>query len=244
MGDFITYQEKEEEINKLSHIPNGFYEINGGGYLDLPEFLKESRNVFKKNNAFKNDWINERDVIYSHDGVKIKDLSSKNIIWCTGNYAMQNSTFNYLPFKLTRGEMMKFVSGKLSQEFIFNKNFFVIPRGDHFVSGATYSRDISKTVTEDGLKDMQEKLAGIVKPITNFKEHYFGIRPTVADRKPYIGRHPERPHCYILNGLGSKGVTQGPYFAKELLNFIFNDGELTPEANILRHEKKFFKSKN
>lgn len=240
LGDFISYEENDREIEKFSHVASGFYRVKSGGYLDLPVFLDKSRGLFKEHNSFKEDWISEDDVTYQENSVTIKHHQARNIVWCTGNYATQENSFNYLPFKLTRGEMMKFSSAELINEFIFNKNFFVIPRGKEFVSGATYSRDVTKKVTEDGLNDMTEKLSSIIKSSTTITKHYYGIRPTVADRKPYLGIHPERPCCYIFNGLGSKGVTQGPYFAKELLNFIFDGGSLTPEVDIKRHHKRYF----
>jgi hypothetical protein len=47
-----------------------------------------------------------------------------------------------------------------------------------------------------------------------------GIRPSVRDRRPLIGIHPEFPNVSIFNGLGTKGVTLAPFFAKELVEHL------------------------
>ena len=51
-------------------------------------------------------------------------------------------------------------------------------------------------------------------------EHFAGVRPTVNDRKPLLGRHPIYSNLYILNGLGTRGVLLGPSMAKDLFDFI------------------------
>ena len=65
-------------------------------------------------------------------------------------------------------------------------------------------------------------------------EHVAGIRPTVKDRRPLVGRHPEYSNIYVLNGLGTRGVMIAPYVAQELYNYIQHDIPLDPEIDIKR----------
>ena len=43
-----------------------------------------------------------------------------------------------------------------------------------------------------------------------------------------------RDSLYIINGLGSKGVSQSPYCSKELFNYIELNKNLDKEINIER----------
>ena len=64
--------------------------------------------------------------------------------------------------------------------------------------------------------------------------HVAGVRPTVKDRRPLVGRHSEYKNLYMLNGLGTRGVMIAPYVAKELFEFIENDEALDIEIDINR----------
>ena len=72
-------------------------------------------------------------------------------------------------------------------------------------------------------------------------DHVAGVRPTVSDRKPLVGRHPGYDRVFILNGFGSRGVLIGPYVAQQLYKFIANDIPLDKEIDIHRFTKKYFK---
>ena len=61
-----------------------------------------------------------------------------------------------------------------------------------------------------------------------------GIRPTVKDRRPLVGRHSAHKNVYILNGLGTRGVMIAPYVASELFQFIENNKALDSEIDIKR----------
>ena len=52
-----------------------------------------------------------------------------------------------------------------------------------------------------------------------------------------IGRHPKIDNLYIINGLGSKGVSQAPYCSKQLFDYIENRNKINREINIKRFNK-------
>ena len=64
--------------------------------------------------------------------------------------------------------------------------------------------------------------------------HIAGVRPTVKDRRPLIGRHPKYNNLYVLNGLGTRGVMIAPYVAKALYNFIEKGELLDAEIDVNR----------
>jgi len=66
--------------------------------------------------------------------------------------------------------------------------------------------------------------------------HKAGIRPTVKDRRPFLGAHPDHNNLYVFNGLGTKGVSLAPYFAKHLVDHMVDGVELMKEVSIGRFE--------
>src|SRR5690606_38328340 len=66
----------------------------------------------------------------------------------------------------------------------------------------------------------------------------YGRRPTVKDRRPILGRHPEAPNFFVFNGLGARGILNGCYFARELFQFIEKGKPLMSEVNLKRFDIK------
>lgn len=64
--------------------------------------------------------------------------------------------------------------------------------------------------------------------------HLSGIRPATLERRPFVGLHPLYPAIGILNGMGTKGCSLAPYFAKQLTDHLCYNGLITPEADIQR----------
>jgi glycine/D-amino acid oxidase-like deaminating enzyme len=79
------------------------------------------------------------------------------------------------------------------------------------------------------------KYKKLMKPDCEVIEHLAGVRPATKDRRPFLGLHPKFSQLAIFNGMGSKGVSLAPYFAKEMADFLLSEKELNPEVNINRY---------
>jgi glycine/D-amino acid oxidase-like deaminating enzyme len=119
---------------------------------------------------------------------------------------------------------------------IINQGAFVIPLGGNtYRLGATYSwHELDFLPTEQGKAELVEKYQKLMKPSMRILSQKAGVRPATKDRRPFIGMHPEFENIGIFNGLGSKGVSLAPYFAKQFVDFLLNNKELHPEVNINR----------
>ena len=67
--------------------------------------------------------------------------------------------------------------------------------------------------------------------------HHAGIRPTMLDRRPVLGRHPEYPSLYVYNGLGTKGYMLAPLLSKEMADFILTETAVDKEVSLGRFSK-------
>ena len=211
--------------------PFGVGEVNTFGNLDTKLFLDHSKAFFEQKgikftrNKFDYYDVNESDCFMFCEGVEVKN----------------NFFFNYLPLKPTQGETIIIKTKTIDFKDILNKNMFVLPLGNGlFKVGATYNWEMDKPeITLVGKNELIEKLNRFFKLDFEVVGHEAGIRPTVSDRRPLIGTHPENENLHIFNGLGTKGVMIGPYYANHLLQHVFGNAPLEKEVDIARYLKFF-----
>jgi glycine/D-amino acid oxidase-like deaminating enzyme len=147
-----------------------------------------------------------------------------------------------LPLQQTKGEVLTVASDDLKRDEILNRKCFILPieNGD-FKLGATFSWDKTDTKPTD---EAREELLGQYKQLSTARltilEQEGGIRPTVVDRRPLIGEHPEYEGLFIFNGMGTKGYMLAPYFSEHLLLHALYSEKLDDEVNIQRFYKKYF----
>ena len=90
---------------------------------------------------------------------------------------------------------------------------------------------------QKGKSELIDKLCKILKIPFDVIDHQAGIRPTVIDRRPIIGLHPEFQQIGIFNGMGTKAVMIAPYFAREFYNYLEGSCSLHKEVCIERFYK-------
>ena len=96
----------------------------------------------------------------------------------------------------------------------------------------------SKHILDDFAKQqLIEGLSEFYPHDFEINEVNFGFRPTVRDRRPILGSHPEHPNFYVFNGLGARGILNGCFFSKELYEHIENQKPLMPEVDLKRFTK-------
>ena len=77
-------------------------------------------------------------------------------------------------------------------------------------------------------------LKGFLQLPYTILKHQAAIRPTVADRRPFVGFLHNKAHIGIFNGLGTKGVSLAPFFAQQLVQHMVEQKSLMKEVDINR----------
>ena len=134
-------------------------------------------------------------------------------------------------------------SEKLNLKEIINSSIWILPLGNNLYKvGATYNwQDKTNQKTEAGKLELLTSLKELITCDFEVVEHLAGVRPTVKDRRPILGKHHQHNHLYILNGLGTRGVLFAPYLSDKLFKYIENGITLDNEISIERIYKKLFK---
>lgn len=221
--------------------PLGLFATKQSGYLDVPKLISTYRKALLEKQLIREESFQFEKLKFQNEKVIYGDIIADKIIFCEGAKGVGNPYFQYLPLIPNKGEILEVEIKNLNNDNIYNKNGFLMPRkNQNFWVGSTYHRDNSDTnLTETGLKELESKINGITGEEYKKKRTYVGIRPTVKDRRPLIGLHPENEQIGIFNGLGSKGVSLAPFWANIFVEHLINKKELPSEVNITRYNSLF-----
>ena len=163
----------------------------------------------------------------------------RSSFFCEGYRGADNPWFSYLPFEVAKGEALRIRLPGIKAARILKHKLFLAPLGqDHYWAGSNYEHQPKDALPSDrGRHFIEEKLKQFLLPEYQEIEHLAGIRPSTFDRRPFLGRHPQHPQLAIFNGLGAKGSSLAPYFARQLVDHLFLQTPLHPEVNIADRKK-------
>lgn len=243
-GD-ISYQPyliEEADLGeyKTQMVPAFAYgEIQGSIQVNIGALVRAYRIQLKEQGLLQSERFNYTLLKQQEQGVQYKAIKAKQLLFCEGSDGIKNPYFNYLPFNLAKGEVLIVRIRKVHFEKLLKHRIFIVPlEDDLYWIGSTYDWDFKDDLpTTEGKNFLKERLGEVLNHPFEIIEHRAAIRPTVKDRRPFLGLHPKFPHLGIFNGLGTKGASLGPYFAKQMCDFLIGKVELDPKVNINRFEK-------
>lgn len=237
--DFTDAEPIPDYVN--NKFGNGW--VKSPGYIDAKRFMKANHDYFRKTEKLKLENFNYQ--LFDPERKTYEGKRYSHVVFAEGFRGKYNPYFNYLPLQQTKGEVLIVKSDELRRDEILNRKCFVLPveNGD-FKLGATFSWDKTDTSpTEEAKKQLLDQYEQLSKAKLNVVDQEGGIRPTVTDRRPLLGEHPEHKGLYIFNGMGTKGYMIAPYFSEHFVNHIFNATDLDAEVDIKRFFKKHFRKR-
>jgi glycine oxidase len=216
--------------------PFGFGKVLHTGYVDTVALLKAYHEFLKGQENLIEDTFDYSELIIEDNFVTYKGISARDIVFAEGFGIHANPFFNHLPLDGTKGELLHIKAPGLNLDVAVNASIFILPLGnDIFKVGATYEwYDKTADPTQAGKDELVEKLNELISCDYKIIEHLAGIRPTVKDRKPLIGTHPNYKRVHLLNGLGTRGVMLGPSMAKELYESIVSGNPVRRDVGLQR----------
>ena len=231
-------------INKKYHAidsPFGFGEVLQTGYLDTEVFLEAYHSYLKSLNVFQSFAFEYDKIQFEDNTVVYEKYQAKHIVFAEGFGMHANPYFKNLPLDGTKGELFLINAPDLDLDVIINTSIFILPLGNNlFKVGATYNwEDKTDLPTEDGKKELVERIQEILNCDFEIVAHLAGVRPTVNDRRPLLGTHPAHKSLHILNGLGTRGVMLAPAMALDLFDYIENGKPLNKSVDIQRYITSF-----
>ena len=232
---FLSLQIKKNS-NPSIKASFGFGEVLHTGRVDTGLLVKHYREYLDHQNSLIKEKFDFNNLTIENDFIEYKDVKTKHIVFAEGFNLRHNPYFKELPLNVVKGEIIMIESQELKIDFILKSSVFVAPIGnDLYYVGSTYNwKDKTNDISKEGREELESKLKTIISCDYKVINQMAGIRPTVKDRRPLVGVHSKHKNVFVLNGLGTRGVMNAPYVAKQLYDFIEENIPLDKEINIER----------
>ena len=224
------------KINE-NYTLKSYSKVLNAGNIDVPLFLQATKNDIAKYQIFIDEQFDYEALSETTNGVNYKSVVASKIIFCEGHLISKNPYFNWIPLKPAKGETLTITCKDLFLDnSILNKGFFMLPLGnDTYKVGATYEwENLNDVPTEAKKMELITKLETVLATPYHIIKHEAGVRPSVIDRRPIVGQHPEIKNYFVFNGFGTKAVMLAPYFAKQLVNHLKNGHSIMEEVSLSR----------
>ena len=224
--------------NAFVKAPHQLGEVKETGRIDTVKMRECLLEQLHKKQQFLDETFDYSGLEVNENHIVYKDIKARNIIFAEGYGLKQNPWFNYLPLVGTKGEYLSIYAPELKEEKALKSACFLIPLGGgYYKVGATYKwQDKTSKTTLEAREELIQKLKKFITVDFEVIDQVAGIRPTVTDRRPLVGRHPDSKlrRLFVLNGFGSRGVLIGPYAAQALIALIEEEEPLDAEMDISR----------
>ncbi|WP_334055861.1 NAD(P)/FAD-dependent oxidoreductase [Polaribacter sp. P097] len=229
----LDHEQKQGVISSF-----GFGNVKQTGRIDTKKLVDTYRAYLEKRDMIRFEQFKHQQIKFHPNHVQYQDIDSSTIVFCEGFGMRENIFFNYLPLNEVKGELITIHAPNLKIDFQLKSTLFVLPLGeDNYKVGATFNwSDKTSKPSKEGREELIEKLNKVIDVPYTILSQTAGIRPTIKDRRPLVGRQPAFPNLAILNGLGTRGVMIAPTMADALFNYLEKGKELDPEINIKRFE--------
>lgn len=220
--------------------PFNYGEVLHTGYVDTASLLEQYKKYLQAEKLLLQATFDYDALEVLENSIRYKNIEARHIIFAEGFGLHANPFFKHLPLDGTKGELFIIKAPDLDLDVIVNTSVFILPLGsDLYKVGATYNwKDKTDLPTEEGKQELVERIKEIINCEFEIVSHFAGVRPTVRDRRPIVGTHPDNGSIHVLNGLGTRGVMLGPAMAKALYENIEKGIPLDKEIDILRFQKR------
>lgn len=227
-----------DRFSNQFRLQHGYLKINHSGWVDTKKLTGLCREKLMSLGALRNEKLDHNALVIAPNEINYKDIKASNIIFCEGTGIQNNGLVKDIQLKPAKGEILLLRTG-FNMDCIAMQGVFMLPAGDGLYRvGSNFSWDVLDNVpTEEGKAEILHKLAIFYKGDFEIVEHYAGVRPSSSDRRPIIGRIQPYENCYVMNGLGSKGVALAPYYGRMLMNHILSGEPIDKEVDTNRKLK-------
>jgi len=230
-----------QNTNEALIAPYGLGNVLETGRVDVPKLIGNYQSYLDEKGNHSRETVDKSLLEVTTDSVSYQHLNAKKIIWAIGHRNTTLTYFDYIPLVGNKGELLTIKATELQLDSLIKGPVFILPIGDDLYKvGATYDRsDLTYEPTQAARMRLSEQLESMISCPYEIVAHEAGIRPTVPDRRPLLGRHPQYNNLVLYNGLGSRGVLMAPWLGRHLWEYLEKGKELLPELNIDRFDKRY-----
>lgn len=212
--------------------------VNHCGRLDVAKFLQAVQHHFESCGQFVSAEFQHQNLQKLAGGWRYQQHDYDAVVFCEGIGVSVNPWFDSLFFDPTGGDILTVHIPNLGTEpKIIKQKQWIVPTAEkdiYLVGGNFHKGNLSHIPEKQDAEYLLERVKSITQQPVTLIEHRRAVRPTVQQRRPYLGEHALEKGLFIFNGLGAKGSSLCCWLAPMLCKRILNQGNLHPEVDIAR----------
>jgi glycine/D-amino acid oxidase-like deaminating enzyme len=204
--------------------------------ITLNTLLDKWRSRLAEQGCLLGSHFNSADLDVREKSVTYQDITARKIIFCGGAADFDLPFFNRLPYAKNKGEAIIAEIPGLPATNIYKQGLSIVPWEENlFWIGSSYEWDYDDLQPSERFRArVQQQLDALLKLPYRIVDHLASVRPATVERRPFVGLHPAHPSIGILNGMGTKGCSLAPWFARQLCQHLVYDRPIAAEADVKR----------
>jgi glycine/D-amino acid oxidase-like deaminating enzyme len=201
-------------------------------------FLQSVQDHLTQRNQYRIEQFHHDDCAKTKDGWRYAGEFYDAVVFCEGIGLLNNPWFNDLFMDPTGGDILKVHIPNIgSNPMIIKQKQWLVPthEADVYLLGSNFHKNNLSTEPEQ--KDAEALLARaaqITGQTVTLLAHRRAIRPTVQQRRPYLGEHRTEKGLFVFNGLGAKGSSLCAWLSPMMAENIVDHVPLDAEVDIQR----------
>lgn len=238
-ADYLPYLSDHLELGAIDQLTKPVYayaQIQQTAQVHIGKLCQALKDKHRAANCLLEEEFDFESLELQADSLTYKGIQAHKIIFCEGWRSRFNPYFNHLPFRGNKGEVfhIRLPEGKIDR--MFKHHLFIVPFGEdtYWVGGTSKNYFEDEQPSQDGRSYLLERLEQVVDTPYEIIGHYAAVRPTVKDRRPFIGLHPQFAQLAIFNGMGTKGTSLSPYWAQHFVTHLLEGQALNAAVDIER----------
>ncbi len=230
---YVLDQADASEYGPIVQPVFAWGELQKSAQVNIGQLISHYRQHLQENNQLLEEKFDYSALKLEDNRVQYQSLSARKVVFCEGYQSEFNPYLSHLDHLPAKGEVLIIKIPNFNPSKIAKLKTFLVPLGDDlFWTGSSYIWEFEDgKPTPKGKADLIEKLEQTLKVPYEIIEHKSGIRPVFKDRRPKVGTHPNHPQIAMLNGLGTKGASLGPYWANHLVDHLVDGTVIDKEVS-------------
>jgi glycine oxidase len=200
----------------------GAFETYLSGWINLPLMLAGVQKWLSNEHYYLTEKC-DYELLKTNNGKwEYKHIEAKMVMSCEGLGIRNNPFFKDCQIIPCRGEVFTFKAPKLMLKRVVKKGIYIVPLGDDlYKCGSTYKwENDDPTLHEHDIEELVEKVRALIDVPFTIVSMGCAIRPTTRTREAFWVKHPDLQNLYAINGLGTKGVVNGPTIIRQFLSTV------------------------
>ncbi len=223
-GAYLRLPEDDHAWDGVFYSELGYGVIDPCWLVDVQGLLDAARTRMADSGILREERFEVGELSVG-EKVRWREIEAERIVFCDGVESFSNPYFSRLPFAPNKGEVLIVEIDGLAEAAradggtVFKKGLSIVPwREGLFWVGSSYEWSFEHGEPTEGLRLRTEAaLREWLKLPFRTVSHLAAVRPATLERRPFVGFHPQYPRVGILNGMGTKGCSLAPYFARQLV---------------------------